>query len=108
MHEGSLIRRLVRQVNDLAAAEGASRVVGVEVSVGNLSHVTADHLREHFEHQVRGTLSEGAKLVVHRMDGYQDPLALEVVLDTIELEMHELDVPAHAGGFGAAQTAGHG
>lgn len=89
MHEGSLIKLIVGQVNDLAAAEGAVRVAVVRVRVGDLSHVSAGHLCQHFEFEARGTLSEGAALVITPIVGQDNPLSLEVILDSIELQMPE-------------------
>ena len=86
MHEGTLIRELVNKVNEQAAANGAKRVVAVQVKVGDFSHVSANHLREHFEHEAAGTLCEGARLDTVTVGGLDNPLSLEIVLDSIEIE----------------------
>lgn len=86
MHEGTLINDLVRKVTTVAEKEHASRVASVTVKVGDYSHVSADHLREHFILASRGTLAEGARLDVEAISDTSDPNALELVLDSIEIE----------------------
>ena len=94
MHEGTLIRELVGKVNEIATAEGAARVVSVSVSVGDFSHCSADHLREHFVQESAGTLADGADLKIHAVGSLDDPMSLEIVLDSIELDIPERQ---HAG-----------
>ena len=86
MHEGTLINDLVRKVTTVAQQQQAVRVSAVSIKVGDYSHVSAAHLREHFEHASRGTIAEGARLDVQRVSDTDDPNALEVVLDSIEVE----------------------
>ena len=86
MHEASLINDLMRRVGDVAAAKGASRVVGLDVWLGALSHFSPEHFREHFDEASRGTLAEGAELRVVLSDdiGHRD--AQSVMLQSVELE----------------------
>jgi hydrogenase nickel incorporation protein HypA/HybF len=86
MHEGTLINELVHKVETIAVAEHAARVTSVSVKVGDFSHVSADHLREHFELAAKGTVAEGAQFDVVAVSDREDPNALEVVLDSIEIE----------------------
>jgi hydrogenase nickel incorporation protein HypA/HybF len=87
MHEGTLIKELVRKVNEVAAAEGATHVHAVGVKVGDFSHVSADHLREHFVHEAAGTAAEGARVDVEPISGLDNPMSLEIVLDTVEIDL---------------------
>jgi hydrogenase nickel incorporation protein HypA/HybF len=89
MHEGTLVRELVAKVNAIAEAEGATSVSAVAVKVGDFSHVSADHLREHFAHEAAGTISEGARLDVEPVGGMDNPLALEIVLESIEIQQDD-------------------
>jgi len=98
MHEGTLIRELVGKVNEVATQEGATRVLRVNVKVGDLSHASPDHLRQHFDFETSGTISEGAILQVEPVSGADDPLSLEIMIDSIELALAEpADQPAHDG-----------
>jgi hydrogenase nickel incorporation protein HypA/HybF len=90
MHEGTLIKDLVKKINELALAEGATRVDGVRVKVGEFSHVSADHLREHFVHESRGTLCEGARVDVDMISGLDNPDSLEIILETIDLDIPDV------------------
>jgi hydrogenase nickel incorporation protein HypA/HybF len=86
MHEGMLINDLVRKITSIAREQQATRVIAATVRVGDYSHVSSDHLREHFELAARGTLAQDARLDVIAVGGTDDPTALELVLDSIEIE----------------------
>ena len=47
MHEASLMVALMRNIDAVAAQEGADRVTAVRVRLGALSHMTPDHFRVH-------------------------------------------------------------
>jgi hydrogenase nickel incorporation protein HypA/HybF len=93
MHEGTLVRDLVRKVTSLAQVEGGARVTQVTVKLGRLSHISPSHLREHFEHETLGTIAEGAWLDVEVMPNTDDPMALELILDSIQVVSPELVGP---------------
>lgn len=86
MHEASLIRGLMRKITDLAKAEDAKHVTEVRVWLGAMSHMSADHFREHFDEASRGTIAEGASLVVDVSDSADDPNAQDLLLRSIEVE----------------------
>jgi len=85
VHEQALLKDLVREIESVAAREGARRVVAVSVRVGPMSHMTPAHFVEHFVDATRGTVAEGARCDVEEIDEH-DPLAQSIVLDSIELE----------------------
>lgn len=87
MHEQALMRDVMRKIEEVARSGDATRVTGISVRLGALSHFTPEHFREHFEDASRGTIAEGAG--VHAVvDGdISDALAREVVLDTVEIEV---------------------
>lgn len=86
MHELSLVANLLRKVEAIAQEQGAQRVVAVKVRLGALSHISADHLREHFTYAAEGTLAAGARLDVETLTDVSDPLAQEILLESVELE----------------------
>jgi hydrogenase nickel incorporation protein HypA/HybF len=86
MHELSLMVDLIRKVESIALEQGASRVLGVKVRLGALSHISPDHLREHFAHASCGTAAEGAWLDVEVLSDATDPNAQEVILESVEVE----------------------
>jgi hydrogenase nickel incorporation protein HypA/HybF len=86
MHETSLMKSLMRQIDTAAASEGAHRVVGVSVWVGALTNMSAEHFIEHFEHAAAGTIAEGARMEVTVSEDPQHRDALNVVLKGVEVE----------------------
>ena len=86
MHEASLMRSLMRKIDSLAAAEGASRVTTVRVWLGALSHMSAAHFQEHFEQASKATVAEGASLEIEESTDIADPNAQDLMLRSIEVE----------------------
>jgi hydrogenase nickel incorporation protein HypA/HybF len=86
MHEASLMNDLMRRVGDVAVSKGGSRVVGLDVWLGALSHFSPEHFREHFEDVARGTLAEGAELRLTLSDDIAHRDAQSVMLQSVELE----------------------
>lgn len=85
MHETGLVRRLVESARAIAAAEGGGRILEVGVKVGALTGISADHLREHWDHEVRALGLEGAALQVTCSDDLADADANGVILEWVEL-----------------------
>lgn len=77
---------LMRKITALADAENATRVTGVRVWLGALSHLSADHFREHFAEASRNTSVEGAELDIAESADINDPNAQEIILLSIEVE----------------------
>ena len=86
MHERALMTDLMREIEAVAAADGATRVTRVSVRLGALSHFTPEHFREHFVEASHGTLAEGADVEAVLADDLDDPRAAGVVLESIEVE----------------------
>jgi hydrogenase nickel incorporation protein HypA/HybF len=91
MHERALMKDLMREVEGVARADGASRVTRVSVRLGALSHFTPEHFREHFVDASRGTLAEGASVDALVEDNLDDPRAAGVVLESVEVEVPEAE-----------------
>jgi len=85
MHETGLIHDLVHRLEAAARDAGAERVVGVKVWLGALSQMSAEHFREHFEADVRGTLADGAALTLEVSDDPGHPHAQSVMLQSVDL-----------------------
>lgn len=67
MHERSLVRALLRQVEKLATEYPASRVVQVRVRVGEFSGVEPELLATAYDDLVTSTPVRGAKLTMERV-----------------------------------------
>ena len=83
MHERSLVADLVRKVEE-AAAGGI--VTAVRVRLGKLSHLSPEHLRDHFAVAAADSpVAGGAELVIVDGTDLSDPMATELVLESIEI-----------------------
>jgi hydrogenase nickel incorporation protein HypA/HybF len=87
MHERALMVDLMRKIESQARAEGATRVTGIKVRLGALSHFTPGHFREHFEDASRGTLAEGARVEAELRTDPTEAGAQGVVLESIDVEL---------------------
>jgi hydrogenase nickel incorporation protein HypA/HybF len=87
MHEASLIANLMRRIDAVAKVEGARRIVGVSVWLGALSHMSAEHLAEHFERASAGTIAEGARLDVTVSDDLCHANAPDLMIESVAVEV---------------------
>ena len=87
MHERALMHDLMREIEAVAHADGATRVTKIEVRLGALSHFTPEHFREHFVEASRGTLAEGAEVAATLATSIDDPKAAGVLLECVEVEV---------------------
>jgi hydrogenase nickel incorporation protein HypA/HybF len=85
MHEASLMNALMRRIDEVAAAEGAARVTAVRVRLGALSHMSPEHLREHWEVSSRGSIAREAQLDVEVSEDLDDPAAQDVTLLSLDV-----------------------
>ncbi len=94
MHEQTLIRDVMSRIDEIARAEGATRVTKIQVRLGALSHVTPAHFREHFEDAANGTLAEGATVDAEVVGDARSAGAHDVVLESVEIELPDPDPAA--------------
>jgi len=86
MHETALVRDVVHRINDLARATGARRVTGAKVWLGALSHLSAQHFREHYAIEAQGSIAAGATLAIEASDDLNHPHAQHVRLESVDLD----------------------
>lgn len=86
MHESGLIADLIEKIEALARENSARRVVAVDVSVGALAGIGAEHLKEHFPAETAGTMVEGAELRVKVLDDPMADSSYSLLLESVELE----------------------
>jgi hydrogenase nickel incorporation protein HypA/HybF len=87
MHEMSLMRGLMRQIEEFAAREGATTVTSIRLRLGALCHFSPAHFREHFDRVAPGTCAEGATLEISTSDDLRDPHAQDVLIESLEVEV---------------------
>ena len=86
MHEAHLIDDLIRKVESVAHSRDADKVVSVRIEVGALSHISGEHLRDHFVRAATGTIAEEARLEVETLNDISDPKAQEIRIVSLEIE----------------------
>lgn len=85
MHEHSLIKNLISKVTEIAGTEPEGRVLSIKVRLGAMSHISAEHFREHFDNETQGTILDGVGLEVEEMTDMDDPLAQEIILESVDI-----------------------
>jgi len=69
MHEVSLIESVVAIVADERRRQAFSRVRAIRLEVGELGHAEPDALRFCFEAVTKGTIADGARLMIDMIPG---------------------------------------
>lgn len=69
MHEMSLAESVLKQVEEVASREGARRVNGIYLDIGELSSVEVESLRFCFDVVLKGSVAEGAELNITLIPG---------------------------------------
>lgn len=80
MHELSLVSSLLTRAEAAAISEGATRVTGLSVRLGALSHLSPNHLREHLAQASVGSMLEGAHVEVTIDMDTSSPTAQDIEL----------------------------
>lgn len=87
MHEMSLIQDLIRKIETIARENRAERIAAVTIRLGALAHISAGHLREHFQQASLGTCAESARLEIKNSTDETAPDAQDILLDSVEVEV---------------------
>ena len=85
MHEKGIMDCLMNKIIHLAQEEHAVKVVKVSVKLGALSHMSAQHFKEHFEMAAEGTIAQDAKIETEESQDIHDANATTVVLKSIDV-----------------------
>ncbi len=85
MHEFSLMNSLMNRIYDIAAENKASKVIGLKVRLGALSHMSPDHFREHFEEAAKGGLAENAALEIEVDSDEASDTAQDILLESVDV-----------------------
>ncbi|MGZ3775659.1 MAG: hydrogenase maturation nickel metallochaperone HypA/HybF [Pseudobdellovibrionaceae bacterium] len=85
MHETGLLKNMLKTISDLAERENAKQVASITIQIGALAQISPEHLQEHFDIESKGSIAEGADLIVEVSDNVIDPHAQEIILKNIEV-----------------------
>lgn len=83
MHEMSLLKDIMEKINRIAQQEKSTQVDKVTITIGAMAHISSDHFKEHFYHAALGGPAEKAELDVIEATDPEDPLAQEIVLNSV-------------------------
>ena len=86
MHESGIIEDLIQKIEAIARQNSARKVLAVDLCIGALTAIGADHLQEHFQVAATGTLAEGAELRITVSEDPCDPNSTGVLLQSVEVE----------------------
>ena len=87
MHESGMMKDLMRRIAQVVEARNGKRAVQVKVSIGILTQMSPEHFRGHFEEASSGTVAEDALLDIDVVESMSDNRALEVTLESVEVEV---------------------
>ncbi len=85
MHELSLLSDLMKKLGALSRENGDAPIAVVRVRLGALSHLSAEHFREHFVEAAAGTPAAGAYLEVVEGADLFEPHAQDIMLESVDL-----------------------
>lgn len=86
MHESSLMKGLIRKVEEIAREQNANRITRIRITLGPLANISPAHLREHFVMSSRGTIAEEAELDISSANDLSSSVVNDVILQSVELE----------------------
>ena len=66
MHELQVTNRILDVVLRHAQANGANKVVSIQLKIGELSDLENEWIQRYFDHVSKGTLAENARLKIER------------------------------------------
>ncbi|MGP0628910.1 hydrogenase/urease maturation nickel metallochaperone HypA [Nitrospina sp. 32_T5] len=95
MHEQSLMNDLMRKILSVSLNHQNARVVGLNVKLGALAHISPEHFMEHFRDAAAGTVAEGARVNIEVGTDTTDPQAQEIWIESVELEDLSEDSSGH-------------
>jgi len=102
MHEMSLAEGILRILEENSRTQAYTRVKGVWLEIGRLSHVEPESLRFCFGAVTRDTLADGARLEMIMVDGSG---WCHDCGKTVAVESH-YDACPHCGGYKVEATGG--
>ncbi len=88
MHELSLLNDLLKKIRQIAQEQHPASIQSVNIELGALAHISADHFREHFEQAVAGTELATVTLHVAVNNDIHAPTAQDILLRSVDLVEH--------------------
>lgn len=83
MDESAMAEKIIHQVGQVAEIQQIKKVLEVHAQLVASSRASLDELLRQFTRQAQGTVAEGARLEVRRLEDEDDTRAEELVLEDV-------------------------
>ena len=83
MHELTLLNDLLKKVRDVANGQPVN---SVSIWLGAMSHISAEHFKEHFDWATKDTDLEGMPLDIETSDDAFHPQAQDILLKSVNIQ----------------------
>lgn len=83
MHELTLLNDLLKKVRDVANGQPVN---SVSIWLGAMSHISAEHFKEHFDWATKDTDLEGVPLDIETSDDAFHPQAQDILLKSVNIQ----------------------
>jgi len=90
MHEFNLLKDILDKTRQLAALENKP-LTAINLQLGALAHISADHLLEHWQQAVDGTPLQSVQVTINELPGLDHPQAQDIILESLEFEQSDED-----------------
>jgi len=89
---------LMRKITGVSRDNNGSKVVGIQIKLGALAHISPEHFMEHFKDAAKGTVAEDARVDIEVGTETTDPHAQDIRLQSLELEDQSNPTTEHDAG----------
>ena len=86
MHEIGVVKQVVRTVEDFAKENGVDRIEEIVLDIGELSLVIPKYVEEIYPIETKGTILDGAKLIMNVVPGLAECDECDEIFNVIEHE----------------------
>lgn len=86
MHEIGVVRQVIRTVEDFAKENDIKEVSGIVLDIGELSLVIPKYVEDIFEVTAKGSILEGAELIMNVIPGMAECEECDEIFNVIEHE----------------------
>jgi hydrogenase nickel incorporation protein HypA/HybF len=86
MHEMTLLNDLLKKIRLVAKDGKAKKVNSISLWLGAMSHISANHLKEHFDMATQNSELEGVDLNIETSDDAFHPQAQDILLKSVDID----------------------
>ena len=86
MHEYHLLKDLLQKIDQVTLEQSLKKIHSVKIWLGALSHISPEHLKEHFQNESKGHACQGATLLIECSNQIDHEDANEIRLLSLDAE----------------------